>query len=198
MKAIFLEKDGTLVEDLPRHLEPRMKLCVEPRLIRLGSGTGPALRLLARLDYRFFVISHQPGIAHGRFPESTMEAVGDRLTDLLFRENLTLEGFYYCPHDPLGTVAPYAIECHCRKPQPGLLLKASFEHMIDLRASWVIGDVLHDVEAGNRAGCRTVLLDNGKESEWRVGPRRIPTRMAPDLYAAAVLIADHHDHDHDE
>ena len=196
MKAIFLEKDGIFVDDLPYHLELR----VEPRRIRLGSGAGPALRLLARLDYRFFVVSHQPGIAYGRVPESAMEAVGDRLTDLLFRENLTLEGFYYCPHDPLATLAPYAIECHCRKPHPGLLLKASFEHMIDLRASWVIGDVLHDVEAGNRAGCRTVLLDNGKESEWRVGPRRIPTRIAPDLYAAAVLIAGHHDHDpdHDE
>lgn len=196
MKAIFLEKDSSLVEDLPHDL----KLRVEPRRIRLGSGAGPALRLLARLDYRFFVVSHQPGIAQGRFPESAMEAVGDRLTDLLFRENLTLDGFYYCPHDPLGTVAPHAVECHCRKPQPGLLLKASFEHTIDLRASWVIGDVLHDVEAGNRAGCRTVLLDNGKESEWRLGPRRIPTRMASDLYAAAVLIASRHelDDDHDK
>ena len=191
MKAIFLEKDGSLVEDLPHDV----KMHFEPRRIRLGSGAGPALRLLARLDYRFFVVSHQPGIAQGRLRDSAMEAVGDRLTDLLFRENLTLDGFYYCPHDPLGTVAPYAVECHCRKPQPGLLLKASFEHTIDLRASWVIGDVLHDVEAGNRAGCRTVLLDNGKESEWRLGPRRIPTRMASDLYAAAVLIAGHHDHE---
>jgi D-glycero-D-manno-heptose 1,7-bisphosphate phosphatase len=183
MKAIFLEKDGSLVEDVP--------FSTEARRIRLGSGAGPALRLLARLDFRFFVVSHQPGIAHGLFPENSMEAVGDRLTDLLFRENLTLDGFYYCPHDPLGTVTPYATQCHCRKPLPGLLLKAAFEHNIDLRASWMIGDVLHDVEAGNRAGCRTVLLDNGKESEWRLGPRRIPTRMAPDLYAAAVLIAGH-------
>ena len=64
----------------------------------------------------------------------------------------------------------------------------------------MIGNVLHDVEAGNRAGCRTVLLDNGVETEWRLGPRRIPTRMAPDLYAAAVLIAGHHhaqDHEHE-
>jgi len=183
MKAIFLEKDGSLIEDSPDNMEPRR--------IRLGSGAGPALRLLARLDFRFFVVSHQAGIAHGLVAESVMDAVGDRVTDLLFRENLTLDGFYYCPHDPLGTLAQYATECHCRKPLPGLLLKAAFEHNIDLRASWVIGDVLHDVEAGNRAGCRTVLLDNGKENEWRLGPRRIPTRMAPDLYAAAVLIAGH-------
>lgn len=185
MKAIFLDKDGTLIEDLPHN--------VEPRRMRLSSGAGPALRLLARLDYRFFVVSHQSGVAEGRFAEDALLAVSDRLADLLFRENLTLDGFYYCPHHPRGTVAPYAIACQCRKPMPGLLLQASVEHGIDLRASWMIGDILHDVEAGNRAGCRTVLLDNGNETEWRLGPRRVPTRMAPDLYAAAVLIASHHE-----
>ncbi|MFC5513760.1 D-glycero-alpha-D-manno-heptose-1,7-bisphosphate 7-phosphatase [Massilia jejuensis] len=187
MKAIFLEKDSTLVEALPCN--------VEPRRIRLSSGAGPALRLLARLDYRFFVVSHQTGIALGRSSVDAMHAVNDRLSDLLFRENLSLDGFYYCPHDPQGTLAPYAISCHCRKPLPGLLLRAALDHGIDLRASWMIGDILHDVEAGNLAGCRTILLDNGNETQWRLGPRRIPTRMAPDLYAAAVLIAAHHDHD---
>ena len=186
MKAIFLDKDGTLIDNVPYN--------VEPRRIRLSSGAGPALRLLARLDYRFFVVSNQAGIALGRFQEDAMGVVADRLTDLLFRENLSLDGFYYCPHDPEGSVAPYAVSCHCRKPLPGLLLKAAAEHGVDLRASWMIGDTLHDVEAGNRAGCRTILLDNGNETEWRLGPRRIPTRMAPDLYAAAVLIASHHEH----
>jgi len=185
MKAIFLEQDGSLVDDMSDGSEPRR--------IHLGSGAGPALRLLARLDYRFFVVTHQPGIAQGRLQEDAMDALGDRLSDLLFRENVILDGFYHCPHDPVGTVVPFASPCHCRKPLPGLLLKASVEHGIDLRASWMIGNVLHDVEAGNRAGCRTMLLDNGKETEWRLGPCRIPTRMAPDLYAAAVLIAGHDD-----
>ncbi|WP_036168954.1 HAD-IIIA family hydrolase [Massilia sp. 9096] len=183
MKAVFIDKDGTLVDDIPYN--------VEPRRILLSSGAAPALRLLARLDYRLFVITNQAGIALGRFRESAMEAVHDRLQDLLFREELTLAGFYYCPHHPEGKVAPYAGDCHCRKPKPGLLLQAALDHGIDLRASWMIGDILHDVEAGNRAGCRTVLLDNGNETEWRLGPRRVPTRMAPDLYAAAVLIASH-------
>jgi D,D-heptose 1,7-bisphosphate phosphatase len=185
MKAIFLDKDGTLVDDLPYNVEPRrMTLC---------SGAGAALRLLARLDYRLFVVSNQAGIAFGRFDERAMETVQDRLQDLLQREQLTLDGYYYCPHHPDGSVAAYACECHCRKPMPGLLLQVAREHGIDLRSSWMIGDILHDVEAGNRAGCRTVLLDNGNETEWRLGPRRIPTRMAPDLYAAAVLIASHGD-----
>ena len=120
-----------------------------------------------------------------------MGPVADRLADLLFRENLSLDGFYYCPHHPLGTVGSYATVCTCRKPSPGMLIKAAHDHDINLRESWMIGDILHDVEAGNRAGCRTLLIDNGNETEWRLGPRRGPTRMAPDLYAAAVLIASH-------
>jgi D,D-heptose 1,7-bisphosphate phosphatase len=185
MKAVFLDKDGTLVDDLPYN--------VEPRRITLSPGAGAALRLLSRLDYRLFVVTNQAGIAFGRFCEAAMEPVADRLRDLLFREQLTLDGLYYCPHHPDGSVPAYALDCHCRKPMPGLLLKAAHEHGIDLRSSWMIGDILHDVEAGNRAGCRTVLLDNGNETEWRLGPRRIPTRMAPDLYTAAVMIASHGD-----
>ena len=101
-----------------------------------------------------------------------------------------LEGFYYCPHHPDGSVDPIARECNCRKPTPGILLRAARDHGIDLRASWMVGDMLHDIEAGNHAGCRTILIDNGNETERRLGRRRIPTRMAPDLYSAAALIAE--------
>lgn len=183
MKAVFLDKDGTLIDDVPYN--------VEPSRIVLSAGAGAALRLLARLDYHLFVVSNQEGIAFGRFDATAMDTVGQRLYDLLLREQLTLDGFYWCPHHPDGSVAPYATTCYCRKPMPGLLLTAAHEHGIDLHSSWMVGDILHDVEAGNRAGCRTILLDNGNETEWRLGPRRVPTRMAPDLYTAAVLIASH-------
>jgi D-glycero-D-manno-heptose 1,7-bisphosphate phosphatase len=183
MKAIFLDKDGTLIDNLPYN--------VEPRRMTLASGAGAALRLLSRLDYRLFVVSNQGGIALGHFGEDAMDLVAARLEDLLFREHVSLDGFYYCPHHPKGALAQYAVGCECRKPQPGMLLAAARTHDIDLRSSWMVGDILHDVEAGNRAGCRTVLIDNGNETEWRLGPRRVPTRLAPDLYAAAVLIASH-------
>jgi D-glycero-D-manno-heptose 1,7-bisphosphate phosphatase len=181
MKAIFLDKDGTLVDDLPYN--------VEPRRMTLAAGAGAALRLLACLDYRFIVVSNQDGIALGHFGESAMEAVGNRLADLLFREQVNLDGFYYCPHHPEGLVPGYTLRCQCRKPQPGLLLQAAREHEIDLHASWMVGDILNDVEAGQRAGCRTVLVDNGNESQWRLGPRRVPTSIAHDLHGAALLIA---------
>jgi D,D-heptose 1,7-bisphosphate phosphatase len=180
IKAVFLDKDGTLVDDLPYN--------VDPRRITLSAGAGPALRMLARLDYRFFVISNQDGIARGYFDETAMIAVHHRLADLLFREQLTLDGFYYCPHAVDGSVNQYALACLCRKPMPGMLLQAAREHQIDLHASWMVGDILHDIEAGNRAGCRTLLIDNGNETEWQLGPRRVPTRIASDLYAAALMI----------
>lgn len=181
MKAVFLDKDGTLVDDIAYN--------VDPRRITLCNGAGAALRLLARLDYRFFVVSNQDGVAHGHFAESALEAVRHRLADLLFREQLALEGFYYCPHHPDGKVQGYSLACLCRKPMPGMLLSAAREHNIDLHASWMIGDILHDIEAGNRAGCRTVLIDSGNETEWRLGAYRLPTRVVTDIYAAAVVIA---------
>ena len=183
MKAIFLDKDGTLVP------APSPDSTLRPPT--LSRGAGPALRLLARLDYRLFVVADEPDVAFGRCDAGALGAAGGQLRDLLAREQLELAGVYWCPHHPKGTVAPWAAACHCRKPLPGLLLMAAHDHGIDLRASWMVGDVLHDVEAGNRAGCRTILIDNGGEGEWRLGPRRVPTRMAPDLYTAAVLIASH-------
>jgi len=181
IKAVFLDKDGTLVDDLAYN--------VDPRRITLCAGAGAALRLLARLDYRLFVVSNQDGVAHGHFAETALEPVRHRLADLLFREQLGLDGFYYCPHHPAGKVQGYAVDCLCRKPMPGMLVKAAREHDIDLHASWMVGDVLHDVEAGNRAGCRTVLIDSGNETEWRLGHKRMPTRVVTDIYAAAVVIA---------
>ncbi|MES2325453.1 MAG: HAD-IIIA family hydrolase [Pseudomonadota bacterium] len=148
VKAIFFDKDGTLVEHHPRDADPLgMHLC---------SGAGAALRLLARLDYRIFIVGNEAA-----------DAVRDRLADLLFREALSLDG--YCGADKLQSVAR--------------------EHDLDLTASWVVGDVLNDVEAGNRAGCKTMLIDNGHETVWRLGPHRIPTWVAPDVYSAAVVIA---------
>ncbi len=181
MKAVFLEQDGALTDDNGGH--------ANPRCITLCSGAGPALRLLARLDYRFFVVSNQDGVAHGHFAEAALEPVRHRLADLLFREQLGLDGFYYCPHHPDGRIAAYALDCLCRQPMPGLLLKAAREHDIDLQASWMIGAILHDIEAGNRAGCRTVLIDSGNETEWRLGRHRLPTRVVSDLCAAADVIA---------
>ncbi len=102
--------------------------------------------------------------------------------------DVRLSGFYYCPHHPHGKIPEYAVDCFCRKPRPGLLQKAALEHEIDLASSWLVGDILHDIEAGNRAGCRTVLIDNGNEAEWDLSPRRQPEFIVKNVYEAALTI----------
>jgi D-glycero-D-manno-heptose 1,7-bisphosphate phosphatase len=179
-KCIFLDKDGTLVEDLPYNIDPAR--------IRLAPGAEAGLRSFHAAGYRLIVISNQSGVALGLFPEWALLAVHKRLVQLLEAVGVPLAGSYYCPHHPDGRVAAYAIACRCRKPQPGLIAAAARDHAIDLARSWFVGDILDDIEAGHRGGCRTVLLDNGHETEWKRSPLRCPHYVAADLAEAARLI----------
>jgi len=179
-KAIFLDKDGTLIPDIPYN--------VDPDKISLQDGVAGGLQLLRDAGFRLYVISNQSGVARGKFEEAQLEGVWKRLQQLLETYHLQLDGFYYCPHHPEGSRLGYATSCACRKPAPGLLLQAADEHDLDLTRSWMIGDILNDVAAGNRAGCRTVLIDNGGETEWIPGPYRTPAITAPDLLQAAKAI----------
>lgn len=180
--AVFIDKDGTLIDNVPYN--------VDPALIRLAPGAGEALVRLKQLGYRLIVISNQSGVARGYFPESAIEGVKTRLAELLSEYDVALDGFYYCPHHPKGTVAAYAHACDCRKPHTGMFLIAAREHAIDLKRSWMIGDILDDVEAGHRAGCRSILIDNGNETEWDASPLRQPDHTVAGLKEAACAIAE--------
>jgi histidinol-phosphate phosphatase family protein len=179
-RAVFLDKDGTVVEDVPYN--------VDPARIRLVPGAREGLRALHRAGYRLAVVSNQPGVARGCFPEAALAAVGHRLAQLLADFGVPLAGFYYCPHHPAGSVPGYAVACGCRKPAPGLVLRAARDLGVSLGESWLIGDILDDVEAGRRAGCRTVLIDNGNETEWQLTPGRCPHHAVADLAEAARII----------
>jgi D-glycero-D-manno-heptose 1,7-bisphosphate phosphatase len=150
-KAVFIDKDGTLIHDVPYN--------VNPDLITLSEGAGEALRRFKAAGYLLVVISNQAGIAKGLFEEAALEGVQRRLGDLLSAYGIALNGFYYCPHYAQGTVARYARACNCRKPKPGMLLAAAHDLNIDLEQSWMIGDIAADSEAGRRAGCRTILIE---------------------------------------
>lgn len=180
VKAVFLDKDGTLIENVPYN--------VRPERMRLARGAGAALRRLHALGYSLIVVSNQPGMALGLFGLPALRGVERRLRALLAAESVPLAGFYFCPHHPEGRVRRYAGDCRCRKPAPGLLRSAAAIHEVSLRRSWMIGDILDDVEAGARAGCRTILLDVGNETEWRRGPHRRPGAVVSDLRAAAEHI----------
>lgn len=178
--AVFIDKDGTLVENVPYN--------VDPARIALVPGAAAGLRRLARLGYRLFVVSNQAGLALGRFDETALEASLRHLTGMLASEGVQIDGIYYCPHHPQGSVAAYASACTCRKPSPGMLMRAASEHGIDLASSWMVGDILDDVEAGRRAGCRAVLVDVGNETEWVRGPSRTPDLIVSSFAEAAERI----------
>lgn len=178
--AVFLDKDGTLLEDVPYN--------VDPTRMHFTRGARRGLSRLARLELPLIVISNQPGVALGKFDLMALTRVRLRLRAMFQDAAATLAGFYYCAHHPQGSVAPYARVCDCRKPAPGLLLRAAREHGIDLERSWFVGDILNDVEAGQRAGCATILLNNGHETEWEPGPYRKPDFVAADLDEAALII----------
>jgi D-glycero-D-manno-heptose 1,7-bisphosphate phosphatase len=180
MRAVFLDKDGTLVEDQPPN--------TDPRLVRFYADIFPALRLLDDSGYALVVVTNQSAIAQGRCKESDIRRMQTYVEHRLAGKGIRLAGFYYCPHDPHGIIAPYAVPCVCRKPHAGLLLQASRDLGIDLTQSWMVGDILHDVEAGRSAGCRTVLVNNGHETEWRFTGARCPDHVAPTVLRAAQLI----------
>lgn len=141
--AAFLDRDGTLIEDIGY---PR-----DPALVRLLPGAVGALRHLDRADFLLVVVSNQSGIGRGLIAPAEAAAVHHRFIECLLAEGVSLAASYYCPHAPDDG-------CQCRKPAPGLLLRAAADFSIDLSNSFLIGDRPGDVEAALRAGCRPVLL----------------------------------------
>jgi D-glycero-D-manno-heptose 1,7-bisphosphate phosphatase len=179
--AVLLDKDGTLLEDVPYN--------VDPARMWLARGAPRALRTLGALGLPIAVVSNQSGVALGRFAENELGAVRRRLAELFEQHGATLAGFFYCPHHPDGVVSRYACECLCRKPRPGLLRRAATMLGVSLDASWMIGDILDDVEAGRAARCSTILVDCGHETEWRIDARRTPHYVVDRLDLAADVVA---------
>ncbi len=177
--VVFLDKDGTLVENIPYN--------VDPSRISLRPGAGPALSALHRAGWRLALVSNQSGVARGLFPEAALVVVEARLRDLLQEYAIPLAGFFYCPHHPDGTVPGYARDCGCRKPAPGLILTAARSLEVNPTDCWMVGDSMIDVEAGRRAGCRTILVGSGLPGEdIKANPQ---TMFAADLLLAADLIS---------
>lgn len=180
--AIFLDKDGTLLVDEPYN--------VDPAKMRPAPGLAEGLSELAALQVPLIVVSNQPGIALGKFAVADLYRVQERLEKFFVEAGATLEAFYFCPHHPHGIVVAHSHVCMCRKPAPGLLLAAARQHGIDLSRSWMIGDILDDVEAGRRAGCETVLIDNGNETQWKTSRWRLPRYCAKDFAEAGRFVAE--------
>lgn len=151
--AVFLDRDGTInVEAGYIH---------ELQNLNLIPGAAEAIRGLNQLGVPVILVTNQSGPARGYYPESWIHELHKRLVRLLADEGACLDALYYCPHLPEGSVPEYTQNCDCRKPEPGMLLQAAREHDLDLSRSYMIGDKATDVEVGENAGTRTILLTSG-------------------------------------
>ena len=174
--AIFIDRDGTLIEDVPDN--------VDPQRLRFTRDAIEGLMLLQAYGYALVVVTNQPGVGLGLFDDAALDTLHAHMRAQLAEHGVELAGIYACAHRP-------GAGCGCRKPEPGLLLRAAADLELALDRSWMIGDILDDVEAGCVAGCRTVLLDVGNETVWRDSPRRRPTLRARTLFDAAREIVVH-------
>ncbi len=185
-RAIFMDRDGTILDEVGyvNHVER----------VRLLETSAEAVRRVNESGFHAVVVTNQAGVARGYFPEALVDDVHDRLRALLAEHGARLDGIYYCPHHPDVGVEPYRRDCTCRKPRPGMLLRAAEEMGIDLASSYVVGDTIKDIEAGHRVRATTVLVTTGYgkgERELHSGRWTFhPHHVATDLLQAVRWILD--------
>jgi len=178
--AVFMDRDGTIIDDTGfiRRVED----------VKLLPNAAEAISRLNAAGWLVIVVTNQSGVARGLLTEKDVAATNRRMQELLQLEGAHVDAIYYCPHLPEGKVSEYAIVCDCRKPRPGMLLKAVEEHDIDLSSSVMIGDAPRDVEAGLDAGTRAIFLT---ESPTRADQAPDACGTAPDLLSAVDEILEH-------
>ena len=177
-KAIFLDRDDTLIED-PGYIN-------SPEQVKLLDGVPEALIQLKNLGYKLIVVTNQSAVAHGIVTEKVLGEIHERLEQLLADKNAFLDRIYYCPYHPEGVVPKYCKESNSRKPGPGMLLKAADEMDIDLGQSWCVGNSSRDIEAGLRAGCKTILIDMPPAHQKQISPPLSPAGVKPDYKAVNI------------
>lgn len=157
--AIFCDRDGTLIRDVGYLRYPNQ--------VELLPGAAAALAVLRSAGFVLLVVSNQSGVGRGLITRAQAEAVDHRFQKLFEGHGVKLDGSYYCCHSPMDN-------CECRKPAPGMLLRAGSELRLDLSHSWMIGDKQADIDAGRRAGCRTAWIRVAEgAAAWQRVVRRI-------------------------
>jgi len=170
--AVFLDRDGTVIEEV-HYLS-------DPALVRLVPGSGSAIRRLNEAGYFVVIATNQSGIARGLLDEATLALIHAEMARQLAVDNARIDHYEHCPHHPEYD----GVETERRKPGPGMLHDAARTENLELTKSWMIGDAFRDVQAGRRAGARTILVETGKgaiDREEALASREAPDHVAADL-----------------
>ncbi len=186
-RAVFLDRDGVLIEDV--------HLIVDPAKVRVLPGVVDALTRLKSAGFKLVVVTNQTVVARGLATEADVAHLNRHMAGLLTTQGApALDAIHVCPHHPKASLPQYRQACECRKPAPGMLVRAARELGVALSLSYLVGDRLTDIAAGARAGCRTALVETGRhvdapiESAEPVDPSLRPDHVCRDLAAAADWI----------
>jgi D,D-heptose 1,7-bisphosphate phosphatase len=181
--AVFLDRDGTINEEVG-YLDSLDKFKIIPCAYE-------AIRLINESGMKVVVISNQAGVARGLFTEDFVKITHEHLLATLRQKKAHIDNFYYCPHHPTEGIEPYRQNCNCRKPAPGMLLRAAQDLNIDLTRSYLVGDRFNDMEAGKKIGVRGVLVKTGFGQGLLQddGPDVATPENKPDFIAADILEA---------
>ena len=157
-RAVFVDRDGVINDMVYDEDEGRVTSPVRARQLRVFPYVASVVKQLRRMGFEVIVISNQPGVAKRQFTLEELDKMNRKIRADLRAGGTHFDAEYYCLHHPEALLRKYRAVCDCRKPKPGLLLRAAREHQIDLSRSYFVGDALMDVEAGKRAGCKTILV----------------------------------------
>jgi D-glycero-D-manno-heptose 1,7-bisphosphate phosphatase len=183
-RAVFLDRDGTInVEKNYLHKATDFEFI---------PGAQEAIKKLKDAGFLVVVVSNQSGIARGYFDETAVESLHQHIQEELANYGTSIDAFYFCPHHPVKGLGPYKVQCECRKGSPGMLLLAARDYDVDLSRSIMVGDKLADIEAGKRAGCKSLLVLTGYGETTALNNEIRSIEKCQDLLAASRLILEIH------
>jgi len=190
MRAVFLDRDGVINEIV---YFPELGLLdspLNPRQFKLLPNVAKAIRIFNKLGLKVIIASNQPAIAKGKTTKELFEKIRQKMIRELKKEGAHIDAEYYCFHHHSAKYARYRVRCNCRKPKPGLLLRAAKDLGINLSKSFLVGDSLTDIKAGKAVGCKTFMIGYLKSDLARLiedtGVR--PNFIVPSLFDAARII----------
>ena len=161
-RAVFLDRDGVINHMVYNAEFGLVDSPANPEQFVLFESVGEAISEFNNLGFRVIVVSNQPGIAKGKFNADLLDAMTDKMTAAIQCDGGEVDATYYCLHHPQSSLSEYALKCGCRKPRPGLLLQAAKEWNIDLKQSYMVGDGITDIIAGQAVGATTLLISSRK------------------------------------
>ncbi|MGR3219533.1 MAG: D-glycero-alpha-D-manno-heptose-1,7-bisphosphate 7-phosphatase [Candidatus Anammoxibacter sp.] len=181
-KAVFLDRDGTIIVGLP--------YISEVEQVKLNYNAAEGIKEFHGKGYLVIMITNQSGVARGYFNEERLLEINEELKRLLNAKGTKIDAIYYCPHLPEDLITDDSSACQCRKPKPQMILDAATEYKIDLKKSLMVGDTPGDILAGQNAGCKTAIIDKGKEfyDVARETNKVQPDYIVKDLHEVAGLL----------